>query len=297
MIRVGDDHRAVGELDLEARSTRHHVGGSSHPCRPTVGAQHEVTHRDVADRGPARGGWQRGVQGQRLSYSRPRRYNDHLTGVQTVGQVVEVRESRGDTSHLTRPARGMLDLVNGRLEHIAEHRVVVAAALVRHRIDLGLSGVDDVHDVTPALAITHLHDLRAGIDQPSQHRPLGHDLRVVARVGRGGHRGDQLMQISLSAHPGQVAALGQLIRDGDGVGRFAAAVQVQDRVIDQLVGGTVEVDALESLDAVGDRVLGQQHPADDALLRVDILRRKPIVGRSIRGLGRPVVRLNVQLRQ
>ena len=89
------------------------------------------------------------------------------------------------------------------------------------------------------------------------------------------------MQIGLSAHPGQVAALGQLIGDGDGVSRLAAAVQVQDRVVDQLVSRAVEVDPLKPLNAVGDRVLGQQHAADDALLRVHVLGRQSFVSRSI----------------
>ena len=82
------------------------------------------------------------------------------------------------------------------------------------------------------------------------------------------------MQIGLAAHAHQVATLGQLVRDGDGVGGLATAEEVQDRVIDLLVRGAVEVDALEHLDAVSDRILGQQHAADDALLRVDVLGRE-----------------------
>ena len=205
--------------------------------------------------------------------------------MQAVGQVVEVGEPRRDTGHLAGLARGGLDLVDGCLKHVTEHGVVVTAALVRHRGDLGLSGVDDVDDVAAALPVAHLDDLGPGIDQPPQHCPLGHDLRVVARVGRGRHLGDQLVQVGLPADPGQVAALGQLVGDGDGVGRLAAAVQVKDRVIDQLVGRAVEVDPLEPLDAVGDRILGEQHAADDTLLRMHVLGRQPVARRSIRGLG------------
>ena len=104
------------------------------------------------------------------------------------------------------------------------------------------------------------------------------------------------MQIGLTAHAHQVATLGQLIRDRDGVSRLAAAEKVQDRVIDLLVRRAVEVDTLEHLDAVSDRVLGQQHAADDALLSMDVLGRKHAVARVVRDLATPRIRLDVQLR-
>ena len=90
------------------------------------------------------------------------------------------------------------------------------------------------------------------------------------------------VQVGLAADPLQVAALGQLVGDGDRVGRLAAAVEVEDRVVDQLVGGPVEVGAAQSLDAVGDRVLGQQHAAEDGLLGVDVLRGNPLVAAGVR---------------
>ena len=51
-----------------------------------------------------------------------------------------------------------------------------------------------------------------------------------------------------------------------GVGRLAPGVQVGDRVVHDLVRGPVEVGALDDLGDVGDRVLGQQHGAEYALL-------------------------------
>ena len=106
-----------------------------------------------------------------------------------------------------------------------------------------------------------------------------------------GTDGDQRVQVGLAADPGQVAALGQLVGDGDRVGRLAAAVEVEDRVVDQLVRRAVEVVALEHLDAVGDGVLGQQHAAEHGLLGVDVLRRHPVVG-TVTGTG---VAAHVQL--
>ncbi len=216
----------------------------------------------------------------RLSHRRPGGDDDHLAGVQAVGQGVEVGEAGGHAGHLAGPARGDLDLVDRGLDDVADGVVVLAAALVGDGVDLGLGGVDDVLDVAAALGVAELDDAGAGLDEPAQHGALGDDLGVVAGVGRGGHRGDELVEVGLAADAAEVAALGQLVADGDGVGRLAAAVEVEDRVVDQLVRGTVEVGALELLDAVGDGVLGQEHAAEHGLLGADVLRREPVVRRA-----------------
>ena len=84
----------------------------------------------------------------------------------------------------------------------------------------------------------------------------------------------------------QLAAPLELGGDGDRVGRLAAAVEVDDRVVDDLVGGPVEVDAAHDLGDVGDGVLGQQHRAEHALLGGVVLRR-----RAVAGPGRALARL------
>ena len=81
----------------------------------------------------------------------------------------------------------------------------------------------------------------------------------------------------------------ELVADGDRVGRLAAAVEVDDRVEDDLVDRTVEVDAAEHLADVGDGVLGEQHRAEHALLGGVVLRRRA-VARTARALTRLVRR-------
>ena len=73
-----------------------------------------------------------------------------------------------------------------------------------------------------------------------------------------------------------LTALRELAEDGDRVGGLAAAVEVEDRVVDRLVGGTVEVVAAQLLDDVSARVLGDEHAAEDGLLGRDVLRRGPV---------------------
>src|SRR5699024_5518038 len=73
---------------------------------------------------------------------------------------------------------------------------------------------------------------------------------------------------------------------GHRIGRLAAAVQVQDGVVDRLVRRPVEVVPAEHLDHIGDGVLGHQHAADDALLGGHVLRRSLLEAlRSVRDLG------------
>ena len=79
-----------------------------------------------------------------------------------------------------------------------------------------------------------------------------------------------------AAHPGDLAALGQLVRDRDRVGRLTPAVQVEDDLVHELVRGPVVIAGLDHLEHVGDRVLGHQHPAKNALLRGEIVRGGPL---------------------
>ena len=81
------------------------------------------------------------------------------------------------------------------------------------------------------------------------------------------------MQVGGSADPVDLAALGQLVRDRHGVRGFAPAVEVDDGLVDGLVGGPVEVLAAEDLHDVGDGVLGEHHAAQHGLLGQDVLRR------------------------
>ena len=57
------------------------------------------------------------------------------------------------------------------------------------------------------------------------------------------------------------------------VRRLAATVEIQDRVVDVLVVGAVEVSGPEPLEHVGDGILAQQHPAEHGLLGRFVLRR------------------------
>ena len=81
------------------------------------------------------------------------------------------------------------------------------------------------------------------------------------------------MQIRGAADAAQQSAAVQLGGDSHRVGGLTAPVQVQDRVVDVLMRGPVEVAGAQPLQHVGDGVLAQQHAAEDGLLGRRVLRR------------------------
>jgi hypothetical protein len=80
------------------------------------------------------------------------------------------------------------------------------------------------------------------------------------------------VEIRRPADPAQEAPPVQLCGHGHRIGRLAAAVQIQDCVVDVLMRGPVEVAGTQPLQHVGDGVLAQQHAAQDRHLGRVVLR-------------------------
>ena len=135
-----------------------------------------------------------------------------------------------------------LDLVEDAVHDVGERGVVLGRALVGDLVDLGLRLVDDVVDLALA-GVAELDDLGAGVDEAAQDRLLVDDLGVVGGVGGDRHVGRQGVEVRRPADAQQLATSLELGGDGHRVGRLAPAVEVDDRVVDDLVGRPVEVDA------------------------------------------------------
>src|SRR5690554_5919798 len=80
------------------------------------------------------------------------------------------------------------------------------------------------------------------------------------------------MQVGDAPHPADVPGVGQRRRHHHWIGRLAPAVQVEDRLEDDGVGWAVEVGGPQNLDHISDRVFGEQHAPEYALLGGDVLR-------------------------
>ena len=70
----------------------------------------------------------------------------------------------------------------------------------------------------------------------------------------------------------QLAPFREVVSDGNRIDRLTPPVQVDDRVEDRLVHWPVEVGPAQSLDDLTDRILGQKHRAENALLGWQVLR-------------------------
>src|SRR4029077_19344385 len=240
-----------------------------------VGAEQLVADADLAHRRPAGRRRQRGVQREGLPDGRSRSYDYHLAGVQAVGEGVQVGEAGGDAGEDAATAADGLDLVQRAGHDLGQRVVVLAGAAVGDREHLGLGPVHQVVGVGLA-RVAELDHPGTRLHQAAQDGALADDARVVAGVGRGRHRGDQRVQVRAAADAGDLAAPGELVGDRYGVRGLAPAVQVEDGLVDQLVRGPVVVGRPDHLDHVRDGVLGEQHPAERALFRRDVVRRSPL---------------------
>ena len=273
MLLVSDDDGAVGELDFVARPPDHHVGGGHHAGGPAVGADQFVTDADLTHRRPASRRRERRVQRQGLAHTGPGRDDDHLSGMQSVGELVEFHEAGRHTLGDATLRGDGVDLVHRGLQQLFERHEILGGAPLGDVVDLGLSTVDDVVDVgAVGTGVAVLHDPGARLHQPAQQRLLADDPGVVPGVRGGRHRRDQGVQIGRAAHPAQQPAPVQFGGDGDRVGGLTAAVEVEDRVVDELVGRAVEVAGTQSLEDVGDGVLAEQHAAEHGLFGGGVLR-------------------------
>ena len=81
------------------------------------------------------------------------------------------------------------------------------------------------------------------------------------------------MQVGGSARALEIVVAVEAGRDDDRVDLLVVGEQVDDRLVDELVGGTVEVLRREHLDDVDDRGGTQQHGAEHALLGLVVVRR------------------------
>jgi hypothetical protein len=192
--------------------------------------------------------------------------------MQAVGQLIEVGEAGRHPDHLAVAVGDRLDLVERRLHDLAQWCVVLRGALVGDRVDLRLRPVDELVDLALP-GIPPLGDAGARAHEATEDRLLADDLRVVAGVRCDRHARGQGVEVRRTADPTELTTALQLRGDRHRVSRLPPAVEVDDRIEDRLVGGTVEVGAADGLHDVGDRILGKQHRPDDALFGVVVLRR------------------------
>src|SRR5690606_33281951 len=114
-----------------------------------------------------------------------------------------------------------------------------------------------IHQPMPHTYTLSLHDALPILHEAAECGAFGDDARVVAGVGGDGDGGDAVVEVE--GGDGAFAALDEFGVDGDGGDGFVVAVHVEDGVVDDLVGGPVEVGCGEVVGGVVDGVAGEEH--------------------------------------
>ena len=193
--------------------------------------------------------------------------------MQAVGQLVELGEPGRYATGQTAVRRDRVDLVHRRLQEVLQRDEVLRGPALGDVVDLGLRAVHDLRDIGALRAgVAVLDDPGTRFDEPAQQRLLRDDAGIEPGIGGRRHRRDQRVQIRCAADPSEQIPPVELRGDRHRIRRLTAAIEIQDRVVDALVVGPVEVRRPEPLEHVGDGVLAQQHPAEHGLFGRLVLR-------------------------
>ena len=207
------------------------------------------------------------VHGQRgLTHAGAGGDDNHLTGAQAIGQIIQVDESGGHARFHAVLLQGG-EFVDSGIDKIAQCPVVLGGLLLRHREDFLLGAVQNRFDLHLLGTLeAELHNSGSGVDQLAQHRLFRHDLRVVASVSGGRHRGQQGVQVRRAADPLEVVVAIEPSCHNHRINIGARGIEVNHGLIDERVRRIVEVLRLQLFNDLHHRVRAQEHSAKNALL-------------------------------
>ena len=199
--------------------------------------------------------------------------DDQVAGLEAAGHRVDVAEAGGGAGHLGLAGRELLQPVDLVVQDVAEDAEVGGLLFVGDFEEEFLGPLGELARFAVALVDPAL-DFLAGAEQPAQQRILLDDLGVVFGVAGGGDFGGQLGDVVFAARFVDLVGLRQRLGDGELVDRLRGGVEVVDRFEDRPVAVEVEVVGvqLHLVDHPGQGRLGDQHRAEDGLLRLDVLR-------------------------
>src|SRR5690606_12429542 len=101
--------------------------------------------------------------------------------------------------------------------------------LVNEVVNVAVTGVADLRDASPSL------------DQAAQRRTVSHDPGVIGGLAAEGGALYQRVQVGGATHSVQQSASAEPVHHCDRSDRGAAVIQIQQRVVDELVGRAVEI--------------------------------------------------------
>ena len=208
----------------------------------------------------------------RLARRRPPRDDHEVRPLKPRGQLVQIREPRGQPGDVLLAVVQHLDVLDGVVEDLADgERASLEPPLGDAEQHL-LGAVEErLHVVRLLVAL--LDDLAGDADQLPEERLLAHDAGVRRELG--GDRAFLLEHRQEGVAPDLLedALAPERLRHRDGVGRLAALEQTDHRPEDLPVGFLVELLRDEELDGPREQGRLQQDRAQHCPLGLEALRR------------------------
>ena len=205
-----------------------------------------------------------------------RRENDHFTGVQPVGHLVEDAEPGGQTADAAALLVHFLDVFQRGEDLVAHVGGALAEARLADGENLALHVVEQLRHIA-LLLVTAGGRRRAGRDHAAQEGFLEDDVEVVRGVGRGGHVTEQIGHRTRTTDRIEQVQVAQAVGQGYDIDLLVAGPHLDEDAVDRPVSGGVERFLRDLLGTVVEHLAGcEQDGTEQAFLRVDILRQRAV---------------------
>ena len=197
--------------------------------------------------------------------------DDQVARLEARGHLVDVAEAGGRAGHLAARLVHLRDLLEALAHELVDALEAAADPVLGEVEDHLLGPVDELRRLAGPVPAEPL-DLLADDREAAQRRHLADDLRVVAGVRRRRDERRDLVDPLLAADLVELAALVELVGDGDRVDRLALLVELERGAVDLRVRLAVEVAGVDRRCSRLDRRLRQHHRAQHGLLGIEVLR-------------------------
>ena len=119
-------------------------------------------------------------------------------------------------------------------------------------------------------------DVGRGIDEPPEHRLVADDSSMVFDVGRGRDRVEEFGEVDRPTRRFELTRVLELLIERDDVDDDAALEEPYHTSEETAVGLPVEHGVIDDLDRLRDRIVVDEHTAEDRDLGLQRVRRLPI---------------------
>ena len=211
------------------------------------------------------------VQGQGgLAHGRPGGQDDKIRGMHARRNVVQVQKAGGDPGKFVVPVQDGFDMGDPVGHQLPGVDKIPCAPAAGQQQDGAFRFVLQGAYILRS-PVGHGGDGSAALDEAPPEGVFLHDVRVIGHVGGGGNRVGQQRDIADAARVVQLLQFFQLVDQGHHVNRLVFAVKQQHGIVNDLVGGAVEILGAQPFGHGAYGAFVDQHGAQHGLLRFNVL--------------------------